>query len=186
VFQVIGDRPQWRTIYEHIAGMSPGDVIKYDELAGLLPDAPETSVRSAFYRAVRECESQNKRTFCNVRGVGFKMAEANEHERLARGHHKRAKRQLRTGRRKAASADRSRLSREERARIDAVELSLSRQIEMTNRLSARVERVETDLKAARREQRTDSAALAQRVDHLAELLAKHGIGAEVDDGVTTA
>ncbi|MEO3922662.1 hypothetical protein ABGB07_02085 [Micromonosporaceae bacterium B7E4] len=175
MFEVKGDRAQWRTIFEHISGMQPGEVVKYDELAGLLPDAPEGSVRSAFYRAVRECEAELKRTFANVRGVGFKMVDANEHERLARVHHKRAKRQLKTGKRKAASADRSRLSREERARIDAIELNLSRQIEMTNRLQDRVAKVETDLKVARREQRTDSAALADRVDRLALLLEKHGI-----------
>lgn len=175
MFEIKGDRPQWQVIYQHISAMNPGDVIKYDELAGLLPDAPEGSVRPAFYRAVRECETENKRSFCNVRGVGYRMVDANEHERLARTHHKRAKRQLKSGKRKASAADRSRMTREERSRIDAVELNLSRQIEMTSRLTSRVEKVESDLKAARREQRTDTAALSERVDQLAGLLAKHGI-----------
>lgn len=177
MFDIKGDRAQWRTIFEHIASMNIGDVVIYEQLAGLLPDAPEPSVRSAFRRAVQECELELKRTFANVRGVGYKMAAANEHERLARGHHTRAKRQLKTAKRKAGSADRSLLTREERARIDAVELNLSRQIEMTNRLEARVAKVETDLQTARREQRTDSAQLAERVDKLADLLAKHGIAA---------
>lgn len=175
MFEIKGDRAQWQTIFEHISTMNIGDVIKHDELASLLPDAPEPSIRSAFYRAVQECETDLKRTFTNVRGVGFKMAAANEHERLARGHHKRAKRQLKRAKRKAVAADRSLLTREERTRIDAVELNLARQIEMTNRLESRVAKVETDLKAARREQRTDSAVLAERVDKLADLLAKHGI-----------
>lgn len=175
MFEVKGDRAQWRTVYERISAMNIGDTIKHEELAGLLADAPEPSVRSAFYRAVQECETELKRTFTNVRGVGFKMAAANEHERLARGHHKRAKRQLKRAKRKATSADRSQLTREERTRIDAVELNLARQIEMTTRLESRVAKVETDLKAARREQRTDSAVLAERVDKLAELLTKHGI-----------
>lgn len=175
MFEVKGDRAQWRTVYEAIAVLEPGDVIKDADLLALLPDAPEASVRSAFARAVKEAESELRRSFCRVRLVGYRMVEAAEHERLARTHHKRAKRQLKSAKRKASSADRSRLTREERARIDAVELNLSHQIEMTSRLEARVARVETELKAARRQQSTDSAELAHRVDRLAELLERHGI-----------
>lgn len=175
MFQIKGDRAQWQIVYDRLAGMSIGDVVKDEELASLLPDAPEGSVASAYRRAVRQVEDDLKRTFTRVRTVGYRMVDANEHEGLARGHHKRAKRQLKSAKRKATSADRSRLSREERARLDAVELNLSRQIEMTSRLSARVEKVESDLKAARREQQTDAAYLVQRVDKLAELLTKHGI-----------
>jgi hypothetical protein len=175
MFEVIGDRPQWQTVYERLSAMGIGQVIKHDELAGLLPTAPAGSVASAFRRAVRECEGELKRTFLSVRTVGYRMAAANEHERLARGHHKRARRQLRSAKRKATSADRSLLTREERARIDAVELNLSRQIEMTSRLEARVDRVESELKAARRQQSSESAELSQRVDKLAELLERHGI-----------
>lgn len=176
MFEVIGDRPQWRTVYEYLAGMSIGDVVKHDELAGLLPDAPAGSVASALRRAVRECELELSRTFASVRGVGYKMCAAAEHERLARGHHRRAKRQLKSARRKAASADRSQLTREERARIDAIELNLSRQIEMTSRLESRVARVEDELKAARRQQSSESAELSERLDKLARLLERHGIG----------
>jgi hypothetical protein len=162
-------------LYEAVVDLKPGDVIKDAELLALLPDAPEASVRSAFTRAVKEAELELSRSFCRVRLVGYRMVAANEHERLARGHHKRAKGQLRTAKRKATSADRSLLTREERARIDAVELNLSRQIEMTARLESRVARVEDELKAARRQQSTDSAELSQRVDKLADLLERHGI-----------
>lgn len=176
MFEIIGDRPQWQVVYARLAGMRIGDVIKHVELAELLPEAPMSSVYSAFRRAVRECEDELRRTFTSVRGVGYAMAAAADHERLARGHHRRAKRQLKTAKRKATSADRSLLTREERARIDAVELNLSRQIEMTSRLESRVSRVENDLKAARREASTDAAVLSERVDRLAELLERHGIG----------
>jgi hypothetical protein len=175
MFDVKGDRPQWCTVYERLAGMSIGEVIKHDELAGLLPAAPAASVGSAFRRAVREAEIELSRTFSSVRGIGYVMAAAADHERLARGHHRRAKRQLKSAKRKASSADRSLLTREERARIDAVELNLSRQIEMTSRLESRVSRVEDELKAARRQQSSESAELSERVDKLAELLERHGI-----------
>ena len=179
VFDLKGDRAQWCTIYEHISGMAIGETITHDELAALLPDAPEGSVRGAFHRAVRECETANHRTFSNVRGVGYRMVDAAEHERLARDHHKRAKRQLKSSRRKVVSADRSRLTREERARFDAIELNLSRHIEMTNRrldtVEARLEQARAEVRATRRDQKTTAADLAHRVDNLAALLEKHGI-----------
>lgn len=175
LFETRGDRAQWLVIFEAIAQMQPGDVIKDVDLFALLPDAPEASVRSAFMRAMKEAEAELSRSFCRVRTVGYRMVAANEHEGLARGHHRRAKRQLKTARRKATSADRSLLTREERARIDAVELNLSRQIEMTARLESRMARVEDELKAARRQQSSESAELSERVDKLASLLERHGI-----------
>jgi hypothetical protein len=175
MFDVKGDRPQWQVVYEYLSAMRIGDVLKYSELFGLLPDASENTVRGAFYRAVKQCEDELRRTFANVRTIGYKMVDAPEHERLARGHHLKAKRQLRKSKRKVVSADRSRLTREERVRLDAMELNLAKQIEMTNRLSDKVTRIEEDLKAARRQQSSDSAELSERVDKLAALLAKHGI-----------
>ena len=176
MFQVKGDQAQWRTVYDHISGMKIGQQITYADLATLLPDAPEGSVRSAFLRAVQECETSDKRSFRNIRGVGYRMVDAAEHADLARIHHRRGNRQMKKAKRKASSADRSLLSREERSRIDAIELNLSRQIEMTARLEQRVDRLDSDLKAARRDQKTDAAALGERVEQLAALLAKHGIG----------
>lgn len=177
MFEIKGAEPQWATIYGRLRQMSIGDIVSYEELSALLPDAAEGSWRGAFHRAVREMEEQHKRSFDNVRNTGYRMVAANEHERLARAHHKRAKRQLKTSVRKAHSADRSKLTREERARLDAIELNLSRQVELTRRLEGRVERVEAELKDTRRQQKTDTAALADKVDRLAALLDKHGITA---------
>jgi len=171
MFQVKGDRPQWQTVYERLASMRIGDTITYAEMAALLPDAAGGSIRGAFNRAVRQMEDERKRSFTNVRSVGYKMVDANEHEGLARRHHKKAKRQLATARRKAHSADRSLLSREERSRLDAVELNLARQQEMTSRLDARV-------KTESRERKAADAELSERVDRLTELLERHGITSE--------
>lgn len=171
MFEVKGDRAQWRVIYDRLTSMAIGDVIGDEELAELLPDTPEGSIRSAFYRAMKEMEDEHKRSFARVRTVGYKMCEAVEHADLARGHHKRARRQLRTAERKVHSADRSRLSHEERQRFDLMEMNLIQQQEMTKRLEAKVHR-------EIRERKADTANLAERVDRLTELLERHGIGAE--------
>jgi len=175
MFDVKGDRPQWAVVYERLATMKIGETVKDAELAGLLPDAPEGSVKSAFYRAVREMEDVHHRTLDRVRLTGYRVVEAAEHERLARGQHKKAKRRLKSAWRKAHSADRSRLTPDERRRLDAMEDHLGRQQEMIRRLEGRVATVEADLKNARRDQKQDTASVSDRLDRLAELLEKHGI-----------
>lgn len=172
MFEIKGEQPQWETIYRRLATMQIGEILKDDELYGLLPDAPEASVRGAFYRAVRQVEDDHHRTFDRVRTVGYRMVTAAEHERLARGQHRKAKRRIKSAVRKAHSADRSLLSSEERRRIDAVEDHLTRQAEMIRRLDKRVEKTE------QRTERTekDTAELADRLDALQSLLKRHGIG----------
>lgn len=173
MFEIKGERPQWETIYARLSTMHIGETIKDEELAGLLPDAPEASIRGAFYRAQRQCEDDLHRTFDRVRTIGYRMVEAAEHEALARRQHRKAKRRMGAAVRKARSADRSLLTPEERRRMDAVEDHLTRQSEMIRRLDERVEK--TEQRTARTEK--DTAALADRIDALQDLLQRHGIGA---------
>lgn len=171
MFTAIGERPQWEIIYERLSTMDIGDVIKDVDLTALLPDAPETSVRGAFWRAVKQVEDDHKRTFDRVRLVGYRMVAAKEHEGLARRQHKRAKRRMVAAQRKAHSADRTQLTTEERRRLDAVEDHLGRQMEMIRRLDAR--QVKTEQRVARTEK--DSAEIVDRIDQLTQLLERHGI-----------
>jgi len=171
MFEVKGDRPQWRAVYERLSAMAIGDLVKDSDLFALLPEAPEESVRSAFWRAVREMEDEHKRSFARVRLTGYRMVQATEHERLARDQHKKAKRRLTAAVRKAHSADRTLLDVEARRRIDAIEDHLGRQREMIRRLEVQQEK--TAARVARTEK--DSAVLADRLDRLAELLDRHGI-----------
>lgn len=178
MFETKGDRPQWQLIYDRLVTLNVGDTIKDDELHALLPDAAEGSVRGAFWRAVRELETERKRTFARVRSAGYRMVEAAEHERLARDQHKKAKRRLKSAWSKAHSADRSQLNQDQRKRLDAVEMNLVQQRDMINRLSGRVDKLDATLKAARREQRSDAAHLQDRLDSLQDLLQRHGITEE--------
>ena len=176
MFETKADRPQWAIVYDRLAGMDVGEIVKDEELFGLLPDAPESSVRSAFYRAVRELEDANHRTLDRVRTVGYRVVDAPEHERLARGQHKKAKRRLKAANSRAHSADRTRLNPDERRRLDAIEDHLGRQQEMVRRLDARVEK--TEQRTARTEK--DTAQLADKLDELRDLLRRHGIDDDKD------
>lgn len=176
MFTPKGDRPQWAVVYDRLAGMAVGDIIRDEELLTLLPAASEGSVRGAFHRAVREIEDRNQRTLDRVRTIGYRVVEAREHERLARGQHKRARRRLDAAIRKTRSADRSKLTREERQRIDAIEIQLGRQHDMIRRLDARVEQTEKRVAGTEK----DTAALSDRIDRLNDLLRRHGITEDAD------
>lgn len=176
MFQMKGDRPQWQVIYDRLASMKVGEVIKDEELFGLLPDAPEASVRGAFWRAVRQVEDDHSRTLDRVRTIGYRVVEAREHEGLARRQHKKAKRRIKSAIRKAHSADRTKLTPEERKRLDGIEDHLSRQADMIRRLDERVSK--TEARTARTEK--DTAQLADRIDGLKALLKRHGIDDETE------
>lgn len=171
MFEVKGDRPQWRTVYEKLCTMKIGDVIRDVDLYTLLPDAPEGSVRGAFWRAKQEMQQEHKRSFARVRRVGYRMVQPTEHERLALAQHKKAKRRLRAGWREAHSADRTLLSPEDRRRIDEIEDHLTRHRQMIKRLEVRQN--QTDERVAQTEK--DSVHLSDRLDQLTALLQRHGI-----------
>lgn len=175
MFETKGDVAQWKVLYGYLSSLKVGDQVKDAELEELLPDAAEGSWRSAFFRAVKELERTHKRTFDRVRLVGYRMVEAREHEGLARKQHKRAKRRLAAAYSKAHSADRSRLNPDERRRLDAVEMHLAQQQDLTKRLESRVERLQHGLQEARREHKQDIASVSERVDKLAEQLERAGI-----------
>lgn len=162
---------QWRTVYEHLVTLSVGDLITHERLASLLPDAAESSVKPAFYRAVKELEDEQSRTFASVRGIGYRMAEAREHEGLAQSHHRRSRRQLGKAKRKLVSADRSRLTADEKARFTAMEVHISQQQEMTRRLSAK----QTAMQQVQVKTSGDVAAISEQVSNLTALLERHGI-----------
>jgi hypothetical protein len=174
LFAPKGAVAEWRMVYEKVAALSEGDVITYTDLSDLL-GRDFLADRNPVYRATEELEVADYRTLSCVRGVGYRIAAANEHERLARGHHKRSRKQLSKAVSKAASADRAKLTPDERKRIDGLEMNLRQHADMIRRLDARTSQQADELRALRREKNTDVAQLSERVDRLAELLSRHGI-----------
>lgn len=185
MFDIKGHVAQWRMVYEQLKVMRVGDVITYQEITDLLPDAAPGSWRGAFDRAVREMEDAHQRTFANVRTVGYRMVEAQQHETLARQRHKRAKRQLRGAQRKIDSVDRSQLTEAERRRFDRLSAHLAQQRDMIRRLDERQARQEARL--GRTEVQVEGVgarvaltekeqmALDDRVSHLEQLLRSRGL-----------
>ncbi|MEV7008235.1 hypothetical protein [Streptosporangium sp. NPDC051022] len=174
MFEVKNDQAEWRKIYAKALTLNVDDVLTYDDLGDLL-DRDFLADRSPIYRTIRELEKNNARTLANVKGIGYRLAAAVEHEGLARSHHQRSRRQLRKAVSKAASANRAEMTVDERKRIDGLEMSLRQHSQMIRRLDLRDKEREAQLKDLRREKNADVAELSERVDRLAELLERHGV-----------
>ena len=150
MFEPKGPQPLWELVYDRIRTLSVGDTITYAELSRILGGRGIEACRAPLYKAMQVLEREDKRTLDNVRDTGYRVVEAVEHERLARRHHRKSHRQLRKALGKVQSADRSKLTPEERRRFDRMEITLSRQADMIRRLDAKVERIDQAIKDARR------------------------------------
>ena len=120
-------------------------------------------------RAQQELESAHQRTLACVRNVGYRIVEANEHEGLARHHHKKSRRQLKKASRRLSSADRSALTTEEAERVDRLESTVARHSDLLRRLDRRTETLETAVDA-----KADAAATEDRLSRIEDLLRRDG------------
>jgi len=165
-FQPKGEKAEWEMIYDYLKSKEKGALISYKELSKVI-NRDFASNRSPIYRAMKEMEIEDDRSLLNVRGYGYKITIAQDHEGLAFLHHKKSRRQMNTAKRKITSADMTQLSQAERARFREIELALSQQAEMIKRLDKRVTVVEE-------KQKTQGDTTA-RLDKLIDALKRHGI-----------
>ena len=167
MFETKGDLPEWRLIYDHAKTLDVGQTITYEVLDGILGRDFATG-RSPIYRAMRELEDENSRTLVNVPNIGYRVAEAIEHEDLAKLHHKKSRRSIRRAASKLHSADRTRLTREQARRFDDMQAQLDQQAHMLRRVDGRVTKVDNRVTKVE----TDVQA---RLDRLTDILTRHGI-----------
>jgi hypothetical protein len=182
LFEPKGDRAEWRIVYDRLTSLEIDEMVTYQTLSRLLGRL-FTQDRQPLYRAMQELERNDSRTLANVRGRGYRVVHPTEHEGLAKGHVRKSHRQLTKAKGRAASADRSALTPEARRRLDALEINLGQVREAVVKLNRKVsehdealEKVRAKAQADRRESQEDVASLSERVDTLADLLARHGIG----------
>jgi hypothetical protein len=169
---------QWERLYGYFQGLPHGHVATYDEVLA----ATEIDLRinrMPIYKCIQQLEENDKKTLESVHSVGYKVAQPNEHELLARRHHRSARRQLAKSVRKARSANRSLLTATERQRIDDIEVTLSRHADAIRRLDGRVKAVEKAQKQVKEETEAKYGEVSDTVRRMREALARKGI--EIDD-----
>lgn len=163
--------PKWSFIYAELKKLTVNDVMtneQIESLTGLSIDA----ARGYFYRAVREFEVQQQRTVESIRGVGYRVVAANEHERLVRKDILTMRRKGRRAYSKTINVRRADLTQDERQRLEGQSLKLKQLEEMHQRLATRQARFEQVQKDNHREMKETSAAIAERVEKLERMLAE--------------
>lgn len=165
------DRPQWQVIYDHLSVMRVGELVEYETLQDLLPGVAASSVRTAFHGAARRQLEDQQWAFENIRGVGYRKVHPREQDRLAKGHERRSRRQVRRAVRLVENVKVSMLTQEERRKMREHGDHLRRLEEFARRLSRRTDNVEERVAVTEKE----SGVLADRVQALETLLLRHGI-----------
>lgn len=167
-FMSKGAQAEWKMLYTAVSGAAVDRVFTYDEFDRALGrDFREN--RTPLGRVQRELLEKDHRVLSNERGVGYRVARANEHADLAVGQRRRARRAVDKGVKIVSGADHTELTNRERQRLTELEVNLRAQADMLRRTEARVEVLE---KSSRK---TDD-----RLDILVAELARKGIHLDVD------
>lgn len=167
-FEKKSSKAQWEIVTEVLEKKSVGDIVTYEEvLKALGPGFPRAALSSVVWHAIRKFRD-HKRTFVNVRKVGWRMAEATEHSRLARREQLRSKRRLVEAVSIVDSTDVKSLTSEQRRALQEQNLHLRR---LLDQVSRRVDSVEERVAVVEKEQSTTE----DKIDYLTNLLRRHGI-----------
>jgi hypothetical protein len=88
-------RAMWRIVYDHVTGtMQPGDTINFTQLATLLDVADKHRIYPVIAKANHELWAKAQRSLSVVRGVGYRVLKADEHEIQALGYQTQARRRM--------------------------------------------------------------------------------------------
>jgi hypothetical protein len=144
-FNPIGDRARWRTVYDLLRKTATGQVLTYEAIGEALeldPGSERHVIQMAVRRAAREHEEADNRAIESVPNKGYRVVEAPEHLRLARGHHKRASKSLVRGQSKVVHVDLGALEPETRRAFEVVAVAFAAQIEYNKTFDIRQKRLE--------------------------------------------
>lgn len=171
-FESLGGRARWRVIYALLREARVGEVVTYREMAEALdldPLKDRPKVQLATRRAVRELETEDRRTVDSVANSGYRIVEPEQHLVLARRHQRKAGRSLARGQAKVTHVDFNGMEPEVRKAFEVMAGAFAAQIDFNRRLSVRQDDIERALDAVTQQTgRTDEEleALRERVRRL--------------------
>lgn len=140
-------------------------MLTYDAMEELLGFDVRT-YRDLVYRAIRALLEEDERTLEAVPNLGYRVVFPQEHERLAHGYQRGAKRKITKAIRTTRGTNRNGLTQDERSRLDAFELNLKQQQAALNRVRARVTVVEKTTTQQGGDLRVLQAQMARMADQL--------------------
>ena len=102
--------PEWKQLYDVAQNWQYGTQHDHAELSAILKLPKGTRYYQAIHRCNKELLEKNRRCLASVRGVGYRVAESEEHLTLANGEMKRAAKRMRQTKRILDGTDLNRLS----------------------------------------------------------------------------
>lgn len=174
-FTPIGDRPRWAVVYDFLKAHDVAEVVTYAELAEVL-DLDPVRNRSAVQVAVRSAAgrflTEERQALEAVPNVGYRIVEASEHLRLAKGHQAKASTALVRSHKTVVHTDVNGFDPALRRVFEVTATALSYQMDFIRRLDVRTAELESTMNviAAGRE-RTDEevAEIRRRLDRMESL-----------------
>lgn len=103
-------RSEITVVYDRLKQMQPGDTVNHDELMALLGTNNKHRLYAAVLGAAKRLRARDQRSVGSVRGVGYRMLYAKEHEEQAHHHQRKGRRQVGTAVNVMRSVDMSALS----------------------------------------------------------------------------
>lgn len=158
-FEPVGAKARWRIVYDLLRATGTGEVLSYErigEALGLDHAADRHGIQMAVRRAAKEHEVNDRRAIEAVPNAGYRIVEAPEHLRLARGQQKRAGKALERGQSKVVHVDLSGLEPETRRAFEVVARAFAMQMDFNKRFDVRQKRLEESVDAmSERTERTE-------------------------------
>ncbi len=171
-FRPIGEVARWQSVYALLRVTKTGDILTYEAIGEALEldsQSERHAIQMAVRRAAKEHEEADNRAIEAVPNKGYRVVEAPEHLRLARGQHRRASKALARGQSKVVHVDLAALDPETRHAFEVVASAFAAQIEFNKRFDIRQKRLEAAFDAMT--ERTDKTE-RRTEQEIAELKAR--------------
>jgi hypothetical protein len=152
-FQPLGAVSRAQVIYEELlSAAKPGDIITYEALGTLLgidhaDPAGRIRIRSPLHQATRKLLKERGHAVVAVTNVGYRIAEPAEHLEIAKGHQRRATRQIKMGHAVVTHVDLSEQPEEVQTAFGVVAAAFAQQGEINRRTAGVMKRQEESLAA---------------------------------------
>lgn len=173
-FEPAGEQARWRVLYGLLREARVGEVVTYGDMAAAIDVEPvkdRAKVQLAVRRAVRELETEDRRTVEPVVNAGYRIVEPERHMDLAAKHQRKAGRSLVRGQSKVVNVDFNGMAPDVRRAFEVVAGAFAAQIDFNRRLSVRQDKLEEVVESVtKRSERSveELAALRERLRRLEE------------------
>lgn len=115
MFETIGEKSRREMVVELVSEAPYGTVFTYEDIASVIGVDDKAVVQSVVNGSLSSIGRQLSKTLVNVRGVGYRVPNANEHVDVGRSRRKRMARQGRRGKAVTTHVDLSAMNRSEAA-----------------------------------------------------------------------